>query len=203
MLPLSELLAMTPTQFREYRETLSDQDRRDVTRMLTLNKKSRLKLSAVRDRIKQELKSQLKSAERKREYNKMRHRRIRVAGESTSVPGYSDDKKVDPKTVSIVRLIKEKLAEYDVKTKRLNSDIIAESLVELAKEGDYIAIVEVINRVDGKVIEKHELDARVPVSLIFAPAQPVEALPESKQHINIIDVKPKELLMSKEESNIV
>jgi hypothetical protein len=86
-------------------------------------------------------------------------------------PGQSGNPKGrPPKLLSITNLIKERLEKIDEKTGKTYAQLIAEKLVELALDGDHEAHKEILNRIDGKVVEKHEIEGHVPVTLIFKPA---------------------------------
>jgi hypothetical protein len=86
-------------------------------------------------------------------------------------PGQSGNPKGrPPKLISITSYLKEHLAEVDEATGKNYAELVALKLIELAIGGDLEAIREILNRVDGKVIEKHEIDGQIPVTLIFSPA---------------------------------
>jgi hypothetical protein len=95
-------------------------------------------------------------------------------------PGQSGNPKGrPPKLLSITGLIKERLDKVDEKTGKTYAQLVAEKCVELALDGNHEAQKEILNRIDGKVVEKHEVEGHVPVTLIFKPAfQPnVEVMP--------------------------
>lgn len=70
-----------------------------------------------------------------------------------------------PKNLSLVSLIKERLENYpeDAKT-------IALAVISLAKGKDMRAIEELLNRIDGKVAERHKIEGEMPVQILFVPA---------------------------------
>ncbi len=73
-----------------------------------------------------------------------------------------------PKNLSIVSLIKDLLTENPEDAKA-----IAKALISMAKREDMRAIEEMLNRVDGKVVETHKIEGELPIRLIFVPANQV------------------------------
>ena len=67
-------------------------------------------------------------------------------------------------------------------------DRIVRALVKEGKLGSVVAIKELLDRIDGKVAERHKLDAELPVKIVFVPAEellaerPVE--PQSNKEEN-------------------
>jgi hypothetical protein len=61
------------------------------------------------------------------------------------------------------------LRDYLVRHPDAMQRVIA-SLINMAVVGRNIqAIQEIFNRIDGKVIERHELDTKLPITLLFQP----------------------------------
>jgi len=50
---------------------------------------------------------------------------------------------------------------------------IVMAFIALLKRGNVQAFQELLNRIDGRVSERHELEAKIPVTLIFQPAPQV------------------------------
>jgi hypothetical protein len=57
------------------------------------------------------------------------------------------------------------------------------------KRGNGVALGELLNRLEGKVIERHELEAKLPVTLVFQPVVKRPELPAGE----VIDVEAKEV----------
>lgn len=81
----------------------------------------------------------------------------------------------NPKELQLGPIIREILAREDYHTRKSNAIMIAERLVETAKQGNLMAITEILNRVDGRVTEKHEISS-APITLVFKPADSDSAL---------------------------
>ena len=60
---------------------------------------------------------------------------------------------------------------------------VVQALYRAALTGNIQALQEIFNRIDGKVTERHELEAKVPVTLVFQPVIEPKQLPEA----NVID----------------
>ena len=71
-----------------------------------------------------------------------------------------------PGTPSLVRLLKKRLENHPE-----DADAIVNALVKLGKTGDMRAIEQLIDRIDGKVIETHKIEGEMPVTIMFVPAQ--------------------------------
>ena len=70
--------------------------------------------------------------------------------------------------VSIVSRLREYLANHPDEV-----DTIGKQLVELGKKPNLKqleAIKELMDRIDGKVIERHKVDMEIPITLVFTPA---------------------------------
>jgi len=65
-----------------------------------------------------------------------------------------------PKNLSITSIVKELLETEDA-TGKTNAELIAEAIIELAKKKDLSAIRELLDRIDGKVAEKHLIQSRI------------------------------------------
>jgi hypothetical protein len=101
-------------------------------------------------------------------------------------PGQSGNPKGrPPKLISITSQLKEHLCEIDEATEKTKAEIIVEKLIDLALAGNLEAIKEIMNRVDGKVVERHEIENKTPVTLVFMPAQTtqVEYMPEANSQV--------------------
>jgi len=69
-------------------------------------------------------------------------------------PGQSGNPKGrPPKNLSITSLVKEKL-EQEGPEGKTNAELIADAIIELAVSGDLSAIKELLDRTDGKVIDR-------------------------------------------------
>jgi aspartyl-tRNA synthetase len=71
---------------------------------------------------------------------------------------------------------------------------IARRLIDVANAGDIEAIKEILNRIDGKVAEKHEMTGSLPIQIIFRPV-------EVKADSISIEGEAKELPLPTEELN--
>ncbi len=59
-------------------------------------------------------------------------------------------------------------------------DFILRALIRQGKIGNVVAIKELLDRVDGKVAERHKIEGELPVKIIFVPASEVpETAPDS------------------------
>lgn len=69
--------------------------------------------------------------------------------------------------------------------KRGQMDKVAKALFDLAVDCKHFpALQEIFNRIDGKVVEKHEIEGKSSITLIFSPANPaamVAALEKPKE----------------------
>lgn len=74
------------------------------------------------------------------------------------------------KLLSITGELKLKLQELDYDTGKVIATALAEVLIDKALAGDLEALKEILNRTDGKVVERHEIDNKNPVTLVFKPA---------------------------------
>ena len=82
-------------------------------------------------------------------------------------PGECGNKDGRPNgSISLVARLKAHLKEHpeDIKA-------IIESLVKEGINGNLIATKEMLDRVDGKVVETHKIEGELPIKLIFVPAQ--------------------------------
>ena len=78
-------------------------------------------------------------------------------------------------TISIVEQLKAYL--------RRHPEAIEEIVVALVKEGklgNLVATKEMLDRIDGKVVEKHQIEGELPIKILFVPAQQVLASKESQ-----------------------
>lgn len=70
------------------------------------------------------------------------------------------------RTVSLVALLRKRLVEYPE-----DAQAIVDSLVKMGKTRELGAIKELLDRVDGKVAERHKIDMEMPIKLVFVPAK--------------------------------
>ena len=88
------------------------------------------------------------------------------------VKGQSGNPNGRPKgTLSLVSLLKQQLLDNPGEAKE-----IVKAFVEQGKVGDMRAIEELLNRIDGKVIERHKLEAEIPITLLFQPASQLQSI---------------------------
>jgi hypothetical protein len=80
-------------------------------------------------------------------------------------------------TVSLTETLQLLLSLVDPLVGLTEGQKLMVKLVEIANRGDLDAIKEVFNRMDGKVIERHELRGDMPISIIFRPVESQPALP--------------------------
>jgi hypothetical protein len=88
--------------------------------------------------------------------------RDRTRGLIPFVPGQSGNPKGRPRNVGDSRIITNLLAqileEQDKRSKKENARLIAESLVKVCRKGNVKAIKELLDRVEGPVTQKIELE---------------------------------------------
>jgi len=95
-------------------------------------------------------------------------------------------KTVTPKELRLGNIIKEILCKSDWQTRKQHAVLIAEALITQAEQGNMLAISEILNRVDGKVAERHQVES-APITLIFTPAeQPGEITSALTQRVEVI-----------------
>ena len=81
--------------------------------------------------------------------------------------GQSGNPKGRPvKNLSIVSLVKERLETHPEEAEE-----IALALIKLAKSKNLWAIESVMNRIDGKVEERHHIEGALPITIQFVPAE--------------------------------
>lgn len=68
-------------------------------------------------------------------------------------------------TVSLVTILKELLAANPAEGKA-----VVEAMVKQGKIGNMVATKEMLDRIDGKVAERHKIEGELPVRIIFVPA---------------------------------
>jgi hypothetical protein len=79
--------------------------------------------------------------------------------------GQSGNPKGRPKgTLSLTTQLKAYLADNPLRVRKL-----IEALYVMAVTGNYQAMAEIFNRVDGRVVEKHEIEGQLPIKLVFKP----------------------------------
>ena len=85
--------------------------------------------------------------------------------------------------------ITSQLREYLIRNPYVIQKLVKALIDQATKYRSLGAQQEILNRIDGKVIEKHEIDGQgLPVMLVFRPAEP-KALPEA----NIIEGEAREI----------
>jgi hypothetical protein len=78
------------------------------------------------------------------------------------------------KGLSLTEILRKRLVDlnsntsYDLAAR--NIELIVDALMSRAKAGDMKAIEEILDRIEGKVTEKHELKTESTVNLTFVPA---------------------------------
>ena len=110
--------------------------------------------------------------------------------------GQSGNPKGRPiKNLSLVSLVKERLEAHPEEAKA-----IALALIAMAKSKDMRAIEELLNRIDGKVAEKHQMEGVMSIKLLFIPAQQFLNAPEThqNQYLEALENKKVELLTNGE-----
>jgi hypothetical protein len=101
---------------------------------------------------------------------------------------------IHPDKVSITDALRILLGVVDEKTNCTMGYQIARRLIDVANAGDIEAIKEILNRIDGKVAEKHEMTGSLPIQIIFRPV-------EVKADSISIEGEAKELPLPTEELN--
>lgn len=71
-----------------------------------------------------------------------------------------------PGTPSLVRLLRKRLIKHPE-----DAEAIVNALVRLGKAGDMRAIEHLFDRIDGKMVERHEIAGEMPVRIQFVPAE--------------------------------
>jgi len=69
-------------------------------------------------------------------------------------------------SVSLVERLKAYLRRHPEEVEN-----IVKTLVKEGKMGNMVATKEMLDRIDGRVVERHKLEAELPVKLLFVPAQ--------------------------------
>lgn len=87
-------------------------------------------------------------------------------------------------TLNITEAIRAYLTRHPPELQR-----IVKAFIETIKKGNSQAMVELLNRIDGKVTEKHEIENKQSITLVFKPVEPQGQLPEA----DVIEVEAKEL----------
>jgi len=68
-------------------------------------------------------------------------------------------------TLSLVALLKKRLLKHPE-----DAEKIIKSLINMGQTRELGAIKEILDRVDGKVVEKHQIEGEMPIKLLFIPA---------------------------------
>jgi len=79
--------------------------------------------------------------------------------------GYSKGRSVG--TLSLVNILRHQLTEHPEDAKE-----IVKALIAMGKEKELGAIKEMLDRIDGKVVERHQVEGELPIKLVFIPARP-------------------------------
>jgi hypothetical protein len=59
------------------------------------------------------------------------------------------------------------------------------ALIAQAKRGNMVATKEILDRIDGKVAEKHQIEGEMPIKLLFVPATTLLDKPDSDMTIEL------------------
>jgi len=82
-------------------------------------------------------------------------------------PGESGNKDGRPTgQISLVEELKKYLRRHPE-----DAQAVIEALIKQGKIGNIVATKEMLDRIDGKVAERHKLEADIPIQLNFMPAQ--------------------------------
>lgn len=83
------------------------------------------------------------------------------------LPGYSGNPGGKPiGTLSLVGILRKQLTEHPE-----DAQAIVTALITMGKTRELGAIKELLDRIDGKVAERHKIDMEMPVKLVFVPAE--------------------------------
>ncbi len=89
-------------------------------------------------------------------------------------------------------ILLEKLSYYTYDSNRTNAEMIVDRLLnEAIVKRNLFAIRDIFDRTLGKVTDKHQLDVKVPIQLVFAPFDDRKPLPPGGQ---VVTVEARELL---------
>jgi hypothetical protein len=94
---------------------------------------------------------------------------------------------IDPDKISVSEHIKILLGLIEPESGSTRAQQVANRLIQLALAGDMEAIKEVLNRVDGRVLERHEVKSDQPISITFVPV--LQAMRDVAQ-VTISESKP-------------
>ena len=72
-------------------------------------------------------------------------------------------------SVSLVQILRQRLNENPQEAKE-----IVNAFIDQGKAKDMRAIEELLNRIDGKVAERHKIEAEIPIRLVFVPAETLQ-----------------------------
>lgn len=84
--------------------------------------------------------------------------------------GQSGNPQGRPKGIPKLSLTQDIVKYFKAHPKEYQAVVLA--LIASMKRGSFQAILELWNRIDGKVTEKHEIEGKIPVTLVFKPATP-------------------------------
>lgn len=104
-------------------------------------------------------------------------------------------------TVSITAALKRYLRDHPAEV-----DKVVVALVKHAQSGNAQILKELLDRIDGRVVERHHLEGDLPITLQFVPAGQLispapEALPEGPKPVDIMNnILPAEEVESGRES---
>ena len=68
--------------------------------------------------------------------------------------------------ISLVGMLKEHLFEHPEE-----AESVVKALIAMGKEKELGAIKEMLDRIDGKVAERHQVEGELPIKLVFMPAR--------------------------------
>jgi len=137
--------------------------------------------------------------EKDRRHKRLMRAKLEEAMEPTTITRDSSGRfaPTDPNgnpmgAIQLKRFLEKVLSSYDKVRGKFNAEILAEVLFDMAvADRNTQAIQEIFNRIDGRVIERHEVEQRIPVTIVFKPAPEAQQLPSPTQPI--ITIEPVEV----------
>ena len=114
-------------------------------------------------------------------------------------PGFSGNPAGSPpKNVSITALLKDRATQIDPETGKTYAQLVADKIYDMAvgKFPNLTAAQEILNRIDGKVTERHE------ISGLMIHATP-EMLAEAQARLKVSTVKTDQLLTDYQDKKLL
>ena len=97
------------------------------------------------------------------------------------IPGYTGNPNGSQgKAISLVGILRKQLTEHPEDAKA-----IVASLIAMGKTRELGAIKELLDRIDGKVAERHRIEGELPIRLVFVPAKSLLESHETAQDDNL------------------